>query len=178
MYKGKRILSEESVRAMHNPRFGGDSNIGDFTGYMQHLHLPPPDARAAWQLRTRATLELLAVGAPPSLLAAAQLGPMLVLGLPAVRTLALGFSLLSSYRDGACKGFDYSRYWTSCLVYALAMQAVTQRTRAAAAEETFCLGLLGNIHSCALRENDSLYFLTNGHDLVKANPSFVTVVAR
>ena len=62
---------------------------------------------------------------------------LMVLGLPAVRTLALGFSLLSSYRDGACKGFDYGRYWTGCLVYALAMQAITQRTRAAAAEETY-----------------------------------------
>ena len=75
---------------------------------------------------------------------------LMVLGLPAVRTLALGFSLLSSYRDGACKGFDYGRFWTSCLVYALAMQAVTQRTRAAAAEETFCLGLLARVGELAL----------------------------
>lgn len=75
---------------------------------------------------------------------------LMVLGLPAVRTLALGFSLLSSYRDGACKSFDYGRYWTSCLVYALAMQAVTQRTRAAAAEETFCVGLLARIGELAL----------------------------
>lgn len=75
---------------------------------------------------------------------------LMVLGLPAVRTLALGFSLLSSYRDGACKSFDYGRYWTGCLVYALAMQAITQRTRAAAAEETFCLGLLARIGELAL----------------------------
>ncbi len=75
---------------------------------------------------------------------------LMVLGLPAVRTLALGFSLLSSYRDGACKSFDYGRYWTSCLVYALGMQAITQRTRAAAAEETFCLGLLARVGELAL----------------------------
>lgn len=75
---------------------------------------------------------------------------LMVLGLPAVRTLALGFSLLSSYRDGNCKGFDYDRYWTGCLVYALAMQAITQRTRVAAAEETFCLGLLARIGELAL----------------------------
>lgn len=74
----------------------------------------------------------------------------MVLGLPAVRTLALGFSLLSSYRDGNCKSFDYGRYWTGCLVYALAMQAITQRTRVAAAEETFCLGLLVRIGELAL----------------------------
>ena len=75
---------------------------------------------------------------------------LMVLGLPAVRTLALGFSLLSSYRDGSCKSFDYGRYWTGCLVYALAMQAITQRTRVAAAEETFCLGLLVRIGELAL----------------------------
>ncbi len=75
---------------------------------------------------------------------------LMVLGLPAVRTLALGFSLLSSYRDGNCTRFDYGRYWTSCLVYALAMQAITQRTRVAAAEETFCLGLLARIGELAL----------------------------
>ncbi|HQE39925.1 MAG TPA: diguanylate cyclase [Zoogloea sp.] len=75
---------------------------------------------------------------------------LMVLGLPAVRTLALGFSLLSSYRDGNCKNFDYGRYWTGCLVYGLTMQAVTQRTRVAAAEETFCLGLLARVGELAL----------------------------
>lgn len=75
---------------------------------------------------------------------------LMVLGMPAVRTLALGFSLLSSYRDGRCRNFDYGRYWTGCLVQALAMQAVTKRTRSAAAEETFCLGLLARIGELAL----------------------------
>lgn len=75
---------------------------------------------------------------------------LMVLGLPAVRTLALGFSLLSSYRGGACKAFDYERYWSGCLVYGIAMQAITQRTRIAAAEETFCLGLLARVGELAL----------------------------
>ena len=75
---------------------------------------------------------------------------LMVLGLPAVRTLALGFSLLSNYRGGACKGFDYERYWSGCLVYGIAMQAITQRTRIAAAEETFCLGLLARVGELAL----------------------------
>lgn len=75
---------------------------------------------------------------------------LMVLGLPAVRTLALGFSLLSSYRGGACKGFDYERFWTGCLVLGIAMQAITQRTRVAAAEETFCLGLLARVGELAL----------------------------
>lgn len=75
---------------------------------------------------------------------------LLVLGLPAVRTLALGFSLLSSYRNGSCKAFDYDRFWTGCLIQALAMQAITQRTRSAAAEEVFCLGLLARVGELAL----------------------------
>lgn len=75
---------------------------------------------------------------------------LMVLGLPAVRTLALGFSLLSNYRGGACKSFDYERYWSGCLVYGIAMQAITQRTRIAAAEETFCLGLLARVGELAL----------------------------
>lgn len=75
---------------------------------------------------------------------------LMVLGLPAVRTLALGFSLLSGYRGGACKGFDYERFWSACLVYGIAMQAITQRTRVAAAEETFCLGLLARVGELAL----------------------------
>ena len=56
---------------------------------------------------------------------------LMVLGVPTVRTLALGFSLLSSYRDGRCRNFDYGRYWTGCLVYALAMQAMTGMAQAA-----------------------------------------------
>lgn len=75
---------------------------------------------------------------------------LLVLGLPAVRTLALGFSLLSNYREGGCKAFDYDRFWTGCLVQGLAMQAITLRTRVAAAEEVFCLGLLARVGELAL----------------------------
>ncbi|MDY0011647.1 MAG: diguanylate cyclase [Rhodocyclaceae bacterium] len=75
---------------------------------------------------------------------------LMVLGLPAVRTMALGFSLLSSYRQGACVGFDYERYWSSSLLMALAMQLVTQRTRVAAPDEAFSVGLLARIGELAL----------------------------
>lgn len=75
---------------------------------------------------------------------------LMVLGLPAVRTMALGFSLLSNYRSGGCAGFDYDRYWCSSLLTALAMQLVTQRTRAAAPDEAFSVGLLARIGELAL----------------------------
>ena len=75
---------------------------------------------------------------------------LMVLGLPAVRTLALGFSLLSAYRKGACAGFDYQRYWSSSLLMALSMQALAQRVRVVAADEAFSLGLLARIGELAL----------------------------
>lgn len=73
-----------------------------------------------------------------------------VLGMPAVRTMALGFSLLTNYRSGACEAFDYSRYWSASLVAAVTTQAVTQRTRAAAADEVYCLGLLARVGELAM----------------------------
>lgn len=75
---------------------------------------------------------------------------LMVLGLPAVRTMALGFSLLSNYRKGGCAGFDYMRFWASSLVMALSMQALVQRVRVLPADEAFCLGLLARIGELAL----------------------------
>lgn len=73
-----------------------------------------------------------------------------VLGMPAVRNMALGFSLLNNHRNGACEGFDYSRYWSASLLSAVALQAVTLRTRVAAPDETYCLGLLARVGELAL----------------------------
>ncbi|MFZ5463872.1 MAG: diguanylate cyclase [Pseudomonadota bacterium] len=75
---------------------------------------------------------------------------LVVLGMPAVRNLALGFSLLSQYHRGACRNFDYRRFWSGSLAFALAFQALTMRTRAAAAEEAFSVGLLARVGELAL----------------------------
>ena len=75
---------------------------------------------------------------------------ILVLGMRAVRTLALGFSLLSEYRNGVSREFDYPRYWSGCLAQALAMQAIAHHTRAGALEDMFCLGLLARVGELAL----------------------------
>lgn len=75
---------------------------------------------------------------------------LMVLGLPAVRTMALGFSLLSSYRRGNCAGFDYDRFWSSSLLMALSMQALVQRLRFGAADEAFSVGLMARIGELAL----------------------------
>lgn len=73
-----------------------------------------------------------------------------VLGMPTVRAMALGFSLLTNYRTGACASFDYSRYWSSSLLAAVTSQVVTMRTRVAVADETYCLGLLARVGELAL----------------------------
>lgn len=75
---------------------------------------------------------------------------LLVLGLPAVRTLALGFSLIGEHGQGPCQGFDYARYWSHCVLYALAMQALSLQIRCAAPEEAFSLGLLARVGELAL----------------------------
>lgn len=73
-----------------------------------------------------------------------------VLGINVVRNLALGFSLISGYRAGACRSFDYSAFWSRAIVTALALQAIVRRTRWANPEEAFCCGLLADIGRLAL----------------------------
>ncbi|MBX3678408.1 MAG: diguanylate cyclase [Rhodocyclaceae bacterium] len=75
---------------------------------------------------------------------------LVVLGMPAVRNLSLGFSLLSQHKEGACRGFDYPRFWASSLACGIALQALTLRTRAAQAEEAFSVGLLARVGELAL----------------------------
>lgn len=75
---------------------------------------------------------------------------LMVLGLPAVRNMALGFSLLSHYRKGGCTQFDYRGFWSSSLIMALAMQVLALRIRAVAADEAFSIGLLARVGELAL----------------------------
>jgi HD-like signal output (HDOD) protein len=70
---------------------------------------------------------------------------VVVLGLSAVRQLALGFSLVSEYGGGKCAAFDYQGFWSRSLVTALAMQNVARHTRVAIPEEMFLIGLLSRI---------------------------------
>jgi two-component system, cell cycle response regulator len=73
-----------------------------------------------------------------------------VLGMPAVRTMALGFSLLTNYRVGTCQEFNYAHFWSSCLAAAVMTQLISLKTRAAAPDEIYCLGLLSRIGELAL----------------------------
>ena len=75
---------------------------------------------------------------------------LMVVGLPAVRSMALGFSLLSNYRKGACPGFDYMRFWASSLIMGIAMQVLAGRIHISAPDELFSVGLLARIGELAL----------------------------
>jgi diguanylate cyclase (GGDEF)-like protein len=74
---------------------------------------------------------------------------LVVLGLPAVRHIALGLSVLSSHRRGHCKGFDYSAFWSSSLATAIATQQLSGQSKTPP-EETFVCGLLSGVGSLAL----------------------------
>jgi two-component system, cell cycle response regulator len=71
-------------------------------------------------------------------------------GIATVRHLALGFSLVDQYRDGACVAFDYKGYWSHSLLMALSMQALGTRVHVAAADELFVCGLLAQVGKLAL----------------------------
>jgi two-component system cell cycle response regulator len=71
-------------------------------------------------------------------------------GMSTVRQLALGFSLVDQYRNGACKAFDYQEYWSHSLLMALGMQALGARVHVAATDELFVCGLLAQVGQLAL----------------------------
>jgi len=75
---------------------------------------------------------------------------LMVVGLPAVRNMALGFSLLSNYRNGRCENFDYERYWSGALLMAIGCQSLAKRLPCASPDEMFCLGLLARIGELAM----------------------------
>lgn len=64
------------------------------------------------------------------------------LGLKTVWQVALGFSVISSYRRGRCRGFNYDRYWSHSLASAVAAQRMARNTKLAHPEEAFTCGLL------------------------------------
>ena len=75
---------------------------------------------------------------------------VVLLGMATVRNLALGFSLISDYRNGRCENFDYDHFWSRSLVTAIAMQAIITHTRVANPEEIFLIGLVSRVGCLAL----------------------------
>jgi len=70
---------------------------------------------------------------------------LLLIGIQAVRQVALGVSLISSYQSGACRGFDYNQFWSRSLAMACLAQAIGERYPIAPTAELFTCGLLAGI---------------------------------
>ncbi len=75
---------------------------------------------------------------------------LILLGIATVRNLALSFSLLSGHRSGRCANFDYRRFWSRSLAFAVAAQEISAQVRAAPPEEAFSVGLLSGIGELSL----------------------------
>lgn len=72
------------------------------------------------------------------------------LGVRSVRNVALGFTLVSGNRGGACPGFDYEGYWARSLAIAVLAQRLADSLKLAAPADAFTCGLLSGIGTLAL----------------------------
>src|SRR5690606_25626394 len=72
------------------------------------------------------------------------------LGIRTVRNVALGFSLISANRAGACASFDYDRYWARSLGRAVTGQKLSRLVGIGIPAEMYILGLLSEIGFLAL----------------------------
>lgn len=74
----------------------------------------------------------------------------MLMGMQAVRNIALSFSLVDKNTQGNCPGFDYALYWSQSLAVAVSIASLTARERTVSPEEAFTLGLLSDIGRLAL----------------------------
>lgn len=73
-----------------------------------------------------------------------------LIGLRAVKLMALSFSLIANDDASACAGFDFDRFWSRSLARAVAAQVIARESRAHGAEEAFVAGLLSGIGQLAV----------------------------
>ncbi len=78
------------------------------------------------------------------------------IGFRKVSQLALGFSLLSSYRSGPCRAFDYDGFWSECIATAASARALSHVIKATSGEEAFSFGLLCQIGHFGVGEVDAV----------------------
>lgn len=75
---------------------------------------------------------------------------LVMLGLSPVKSLALGFSLVSSLNDESDRHFDYVAYWRRGLFTAVAARCIAESARLRFADEAFLGGLLQDVGQMAL----------------------------
>ena len=93
---------------------------------------------------------------------------VLLVGLPALRQLALGFSLVEQHGTGHCRAFRYGLYWAHSLATGAVMERLADRVRVLPPEEAFALGLLGQVGGLALA---TLYPRRYGEVLGQLHPA-------
>lgn len=71
-------------------------------------------------------------------------------GMRRVRTVALGFTLVTSNRYGVCAPFEYERYWSASLACAVSAQVLARALAKSDPNEAFTLGLLSRVGMLAL----------------------------
>ena len=77
---------------------------------------------------------------------------LFVLGLSAVKTLALGFSLAATLKRPGDTSFDHAGYWRRSLYTATAARTLSEHLRAARREEAFLGGLLQDLGMVAMSQ--------------------------
>ena len=77
---------------------------------------------------------------------------LVVLGLNSVKTLALGFTLVTNLKQVGGEGFDHVHFWTRSLFSATATKALAKQINLVQQEEAFLGGLLQDIGMLALYE--------------------------
>ena len=70
---------------------------------------------------------------------------IVIMGLQAVKTLALGFSLVTNLRSNNSKGFDHVGYWRRSIYAATAASMICEKIRIVQKEEAFLAALLKDI---------------------------------
>lgn len=77
---------------------------------------------------------------------------LVVLGLNSVKTLALGFTLVTNLKQVGDDGFDHVHFWTRSIFSATATKALAKQINLVQQEEAFLGGLLQDIGMLALYE--------------------------
>lgn len=104
------------------------------------------DPALAAELLKYANSSMLSTGTPVTTIRRAAVK----LGMRVVVSLALGFSLLSTHKQGRCPTFNYTRFWATSLAKGVAARSLAKRHTTLIADELFICGLLANIGELTL----------------------------
>ena len=91
------------------------------------------------------------------------------LGMKTVINLALGFSLISHHKEGICRSFNYSGFWSKSLTMALAAKIIAGEVKGYNPDEIFVCGLLAHMGELAF----ATLFPIEYSAIIDQNPSFV-----